>query len=62
MNLDPITNDKNTTKKGFKNSTGWNLGIKVKSNHLLDPFTSTPKIGINNKDTKKIINSNIAIL
>ena len=62
MNLDPITKDKDTTKKGFKNSTGWNLGNMVKSNHLFDPFTSTPKNGISNKDTKKIINNNIAIL
>ena len=61
-NLEPITKDRNTIKKGFKNSIGWNLGNKVKSNHLFEPFTSTPKNGISNKDTKKIINKDIAIL
>ena len=44
-------------KKGFTNSTGCNLGKKIKSNHLVDPFTSTPIIGTKNnkiKDNKKI--------
>ena len=61
-NLEPITKDRNTIKKGFKNSIGWNLGKKEKSNHLLDPFTSTPKKGTNSNDIKKIINSNVANL
>ena len=52
-NLEPITKDRNTIKKGFKNSIGWNLGKKEKSNHLLDPFTSTPKKGTNSNDIKK---------
>ena len=62
MNLDPINNDKNTTKKGFKNSTGWNLGKMGKSNHLFEPFISTPKIGVSNSEIKKKINNKIAIL
>tara|TARA_B110000444_G_C18739168_1_gene547138 strand:- start:48 stop:389 length:342 start_codon:yes stop_codon:yes gene_type:complete len=44
-------------KKGFTNSTGCNLGKKIKSNHRVDPFTSTPIIGTKNnriKDNKKI--------
>ena len=44
-------------KKGFTNSTGCNLGKKIKSNHLVDPFTSTPMKGTkSNKinDNKKI--------
>ena len=44
-------------KKGFTNSTGCNLGKKIKSNHLVDPFTSIPMNGteINKiKDNKKI--------
>ena len=46
-----------TIKKGFTNSTGCNLGKKIKSNHLVDPFTSTPIKGTNSnniKDNKKI--------
>ena len=62
VNLDPITNERNTTKNGFKNSTGWNLGNIAKFNHLFEPFTSTPKNGISNKDIKKITNNIIAIL
>ena len=50
---------KNTIKKGFTNSIGWNLGIKYKSIHLLDPFTSIPIRGTKNKRiidaTKKMI-------
>ena len=62
MNFDPIICDKKTTKKGFRNSIGWNLGKIVKSNHLLDPFISTPKNGINIKDIKNKIKTNIDIL
>ena len=39
-------------KKGFTNSTGCNLGKKIKSNHLVDPFTSIP---INGTKSSKII-------
>ena len=35
--------------KGLTSSIGWNLGKKNKSSHLLDPFTSVPKIGTKNK-------------
>ena len=44
-------------KKGFTNSTGCNLGKKIKSNHLVDPFTSTPIKGTKSskiKENKKI--------
>ena len=34
-------------KNGFTNSTGWNLGRKYRSIHLLEPLISTPKIGTN---------------
>ena len=43
-------------KKGFTISIGCNLGKKIKSNHLVDPFTSIPIKGTNNnkiKDNKK---------
>ena len=40
---------KKTIKKGLTNSIGWNLGIKYKSIHLLDPFTSIPIRGTKNK-------------
>jgi hypothetical protein len=46
-----------TIKKGFTNSTGCNLGKKIKSSHLVDPLTSTPIIGTRSnkiKDDKKI--------
>ncbi len=62
VNLEPITSDKNIIKNGFKNSTGWNLGIIGKSNHLFEPLTSTPNIGTSNKDRKKIMNIIIPIL
>tara|TARA_B100000700_G_C14548095_1_gene625233 strand:+ start:361 stop:594 length:234 start_codon:yes stop_codon:yes gene_type:complete len=42
--------------KGFSNSIGWNLGKKKTFNHLLDPFTSIPIIGTNNKKTKQTVN------
>ena len=45
-----------TIKKGLISSTGCNLGKKIKSNHLVDPFTSIPIKGTNNnkiKDNKK---------
>ena len=45
-----IIKDSIIIKKGFTNSTGCNLGKKIKSNHLVDPFTSTPIKGtISNK-------------
>ena len=43
-----------TIKKGFKTSTGWNLGKKSKSIHLFEPLTSTPMIGTKNKNIKEI--------
>ena len=45
---------KKTIKKGFKTSIGWNLGKKRKSIHLLEPLTSIPIIGTNNKEIKEI--------
>ena len=51
-----IIKDNIIIKKGFINSTGCNLGKKIKSNHLVDPFTSIPIKGTNNnkiKDNKK---------
>ena len=45
-------------KKGFTNSIGWNLGKNGKSNHLEDPFTSTPIKGINAK-VKSVIENDI---
>ena len=62
VNLEPIIKDRNITKKGFKNSIGWNLGTIEKSIHHFDPFTSAPNNGTNNKDTKKITNKIAAIL
>ena len=44
-------------KKGLTNSIGWNLGKKLKSIHLLEPFTSIPINGTKikkNNDNKKI--------
>ena len=44
-------------KKGFTSSTGCNLGKKIKSNHLVDPFTLIPIKGTKSrriKDNKKI--------
>ena len=43
--------------KGFKTSIGWNLGKNWKSNHLLDPLTSTPIIGTKAKKIKQIKNN-----
>ena len=37
-------------KNGLRTSTGWNLGKKNKSIHLLDPLTSTPMTGTKNKE------------
>ena len=48
-----------TTKNGFNNSTGWNLGNKIKSSHLFDPLTSTPITGTNINSTIEIQNINI---
>ena len=44
----------NIIKKGFKTSTGWNLGKKTKSIHLLEPFTSMPITGTKNRERKDI--------
>ena len=44
-------------KKGFTISTGCNLGKKIKSNHLVDPFISIPINGTKSskiKENKKI--------
>ena len=48
-------------KKGFKISMGWNLGIKGKSIHLIEPFTSIPINGTSAKNMKKIINKYLEI-
>ncbi len=48
-------------RNGFKISIGWNLGIKGKSIHLIEPFTSTPINGIKAKNMKKIKNKNLEI-
>ena len=48
-----IINDNIIIKKGFINSTGCNLGKKIKSNHLVDPFTSTPIRGTKNNKIKE---------
>ena len=53
--------DKVIIKKGFIISTGWNLGKKPKSIHLLDPFTSMPINGTKAKNMKKIKNKNLEI-
>ena len=45
--------------KGLTISIGWNLGRKKRSNHLLDPLTSVPKIGTKNKKNKEIKNKYI---
>ena len=43
-------------KNGFTNSTGWNLGKKYRSIHLLEPLTSTPKTGTNTNKINEIKN------
>ena len=48
-------------KNGFKISIGWNLGIKGKSIHLIEPFTSIPTNGTKAKKMKKIKNKNLEI-
>ena len=40
---------------------GWNLGIKGKSIHLIEPFTSIPINGTRAKNMKKIINKYLEI-
>ena len=57
-----MISDKNIIKNGFKNSIGWNRGRNGKSNHLLDPLISEPKIGTNNNEIKKIKKNNVAII
>ena len=54
--------DKNTIKKGFRTSIGWNLGKKNRSNHLLEPLTSTPIIGTNTNEIKETKKSTIEYL
>ena len=53
---------KETTKNGFNNSMGWNLGKKNKSIHLFDPLISVPIKGTRNKKNKNIKNNVIEIL
>ena len=53
---------KNTIKKGLSTSIGWNLGKKNRSIHLLEPLTSTPKIGTNTNKNKKKKKSTIEYL
>jgi len=48
--------DKIIIRNGLIISTGWNLGRKPKSIHLLEPFTSMPINGTKIKDIKEIIN------
>ena len=51
----------NIIKKGLTNSIGWNRGKKLRSIHLLEPFTSTPIKGTKIKkinDIKKKITEN----
>ena len=48
--------------KGLTISIGWNLGKKKMLSHLLDPFTSVPKIGTKNKKNKDIKNKYKEIL
>ena len=51
-----------TIKNGFKSSIGWNLGKKIKSIHLLEPFTSIPIIGTKIKKIKHKTNRIFEIL
>ena len=53
---------KNTIKKGFRTSIGWNLGKKNRSIHLLEPLTSTPKIGTKTNEIKETKKSTIEYL
>ena len=61
--LPSALNDKATIKKGLTISTGWNLGKNIKSSHLFDPLTSSPRKGtksklknaMRNKITEKLI-------
>ena len=53
---------KKTIKNGFRTSIGWNLGKKNRSIHLLEPLTSTPKIGTNTNEIKKTKKSTIEYL
>ena len=48
-------------KKGLTVSIGWNLGKAPISNHLLDPFISTPINGTKNKLANVIKNKKIDI-
>ena len=47
---------------GLTTSIGWNLGRKKRLIHLLEPFTSAPKIGTKikrNKEAKKKKNESL---
>ena len=58
LKLIELIDELTTIKKGFINSIGGNLGNgPATSIHLLDPLTSTPINGTNNKKIKKIINN-----
>ena len=54
--------DKITIKKGLIISIGWNLGKKLKSIHLFDPFTSIPMNGTKTKVINEIQNKIIDTL
>ena len=51
-----------TIKNGFKSSIGWNLGKKIKSIHLLEPFISIPIMGTKIKKIKHKTNKIFEIL
>ena len=53
---------KNIIKKGFKISTGWNLGKKNKSIHLFEPLTSTPINGTKNNENRETTKRKIEYL
>ena len=59
LSLDKIF-ARTTTKKGFKNSMGWKRKNN-RSNHRLEPFTSTPKNKTNANEIKVIIKIGIKI-
>ena len=48
--------------KGLRNSIGWNLGKKNKSNQRFAVLTSTPIIGTKTKKNKETKNNKIEIL
>ena len=48
--------------KGLRNSIGWNLGKKNKSNQRFAVLTSTPIIGTKTKKNKETKNNKIEML